>query len=113
MRPAESLWHDIRIALRVLRASLGNTALCVLSVALGIGLTTGLFSARKKSKAPPMRLGCLPRARKALEDAPAFYKQARFFARDLWQARVNDDWRFYFHIMGDTYLIRDIIRHPK
>ena len=44
MRPAESLWQDVRIAARVLRKNSGTTALCVLSIALGIGLTTALFS---------------------------------------------------------------------
>jgi plasmid maintenance system killer protein len=34
-------------------------------------------------------------------------------ARDIWQARVNKQWRFYFNIEGDTYIIRDIILHPK
>ena len=58
----------------------------------------------------------------------AFFKQATFLERnlqhpslrakntmptDLWQARVNQNWRFYFHIVGDIYLIRDIIPHPK
>jgi hypothetical protein len=33
--------------------------------------------------------------------------------QDYWQARVNDDWRFYFTMEGDTYLIRDIAPHPK
>ena len=81
-----------------------------------------------------MKVDYLPRALKALEDAPAevrraFFKQVRFLEQnlqhpslhakkydetsDLWQARVNRDWRFYFHIVGDTYLIRDIITHPK
>jgi mRNA interferase RelE/StbE len=32
---------------------------------------------------------------------------------DIWQARVNRNWRFYFSIDGDTYIIRDIIPHPK
>ena len=70
----------------------------------------------------------------ALKDAPvvvrrAFDKQLRFLVQnlhhpslhakkyseseDLWQARVNREWRFYFNIVGDTYIIRDIIRHPK
>ena len=31
----------------------------------------------------------------------------------VWQARVDDDFRFYFQIIGDTYLILDIRRHPK
>ena len=34
-------------------------------------------------------------------------------SRDLWQARVNRGWRFYFTIVGDTYQIEDIIPHPK
>ncbi len=32
---------------------------------------------------------------------------------DKWQARVNQDWRFYFRIVGDTYIITEIIAHPK
>jgi plasmid maintenance system killer protein len=31
----------------------------------------------------------------------------------VWQARVNDDWRFYFTIEGDTYWLHEIKRHPK
>lgn len=34
-------------------------------------------------------------------------------ARDIWQARVNSGWRFYFTIEGDTYHLLDIIPHPK
>ena len=34
-------------------------------------------------------------------------------ARDVWQARVTHDWRFYFTIRGDTYYLIDIISHPK
>ncbi len=59
----------------------------------------------------------------------AFDKQARLLAKDLnhpslhakkydaaadlWQARVNRDWRFYFLIQGDAYVIVRIIPHPK
>ena len=81
-----------------------------------------------------MKVDYLPRALKALEDAPtdirrAFFKQIGFLETDLrhpslrakkydesrnrWQARVNRDWRFYFNIVGDTYIVRDIIPHPK
>jgi mRNA-degrading endonuclease RelE of RelBE toxin-antitoxin system len=81
-----------------------------------------------------MKIDYVPRALKALEDAPAdvrkaFFKQLRFLlqdlrhpslnakkyneAEDLWQARVNRSWRFYFNIVDDTYIIRDIIPHPK
>jgi len=81
-----------------------------------------------------MKVNYLPRALKALEDAPAgvrkaFYQQAAFLAKDLrhpsfhakkydeskgrWPARVNRDWGFYFNIVGDTYIIRDVVPHPK
>ncbi|MGA2185214.1 MAG: hypothetical protein ABSH47_19520 [Bryobacteraceae bacterium] len=74
------------------------------------------------------------RAIEALTDAPpavrrAFEKQLRFLVgniqhpslhakkydetRDLWQARVNKDWRFYFTITDDIYRIEDVIPHPK
>jgi len=70
----------------------------------------------------------------ALEDAPsavrkAFFKQVGLLARDLrhpslrakkydeagdiWQARVNRDWRFYFLIVDDTYRVLRLIPHPK
>jgi mRNA-degrading endonuclease RelE of RelBE toxin-antitoxin system len=81
-----------------------------------------------------MKIDYAERFIKSLEDAPptiqkAFYKQAKFLlvnlrhpslkakkydeARDIWQARVTRDWRFYFTIQGDTYYLIDIIPHPK
>jgi len=32
---------------------------------------------------------------------------------DIWKARVNRSWRFYFVIRGDEYVILSIIPHPK
>ena len=73
-----------------------------------------------------MRIVLSERSIEALEGAPAavqkaFWKQLRFLehnlqppslrakkydeARDLWQARVTKDWRFYFKIDDDTYRI--------
>ena len=59
----------------------------------------------------------------------AFHKQAAFLldnlhhpslhakkydeVSDLWQARVNRDWRFYLRIDRNTYIITDVIPHPK
>jgi plasmid maintenance system killer protein len=59
----------------------------------------------------------------------AFEKQLRFLAanllhpslhakkydeaNDVWQARVNKNWRFYFTIADDTYQIEKIMPHPK
>ena len=81
-----------------------------------------------------MKLDYAERFIKSLEDAPppiqkAFYKQSRLLlenlrhpslrakkydeARDIWQARVTRDWRFYFKIVADTYYLIDIIPHPK
>jgi mRNA-degrading endonuclease RelE of RelBE toxin-antitoxin system len=70
----------------------------------------------------------------ALKDAPphvrrAFQKQLRLLAAnlqypslhakkydeggDLWQARVNKSWRFFFTITHDFYRIEDVTPHPK
>ena len=32
---------------------------------------------------------------------------------NIWQARVNRSYRFYFLIEGDTYVLLDIKQHPK
>jgi hypothetical protein len=34
-------------------------------------------------------------------------------AGDLWQARVNGSWRFYFTIENDSYRLHEIKAHPK
>ena len=81
-----------------------------------------------------MNLHLSQRAIESLAAAPlpvqkAFIKQINFLVRNLahpslhakkydevndrWQARINDDWRFYFTIQGDTYRISDLIPHPK
>ena len=44
LEPLASLWQDLRLAFRLFAKSLGPTALSVLSMALGIGLTAGIFS---------------------------------------------------------------------
>jgi mRNA-degrading endonuclease RelE of RelBE toxin-antitoxin system len=74
------------------------------------------------------------RAIESLSDAPpnvrrAFEKQVTFLlsylehpslhakkydeSKDLWQARVSQDWRFCFTIINDTYRIEDVIAHLK
>lgn len=58
-----------------------------------------------------------------------FYKQVRYLLQDIrhpslqvkkynkrqgvWQARVDDKIRFYFLIIGDTYYLLTIKKHPK
>ena len=34
-------------------------------------------------------------------------------AQGIWQARVTRGWRFYFTVEGDTYILRNIVPHPK
>jgi hypothetical protein len=81
-----------------------------------------------------MRLLYTDRFRRSYQQAPAsvkraFDRRAMFLlenlrhpslrakkydeARDLWQARVNGGWRFYFQIKDDSYTLLDIIPHPK
>jgi mRNA-degrading endonuclease RelE of RelBE toxin-antitoxin system len=33
-------------------------------------------------------------------------------ARNIWQARVDGGWRFYFRIRADTYYLLNITPHP-
>ena len=81
-----------------------------------------------------MNLHLTERLRKSYEVAPpqvqrAFDKQSRLLAQNLghpslrakkfderrgiWRARVNRDWRFYFTIETDAYIIIGLTRHPK
>jgi len=34
-------------------------------------------------------------------------------AQDIWQARVNGGWRFYFTIEGNLYRLLSLLPHPK
>jgi mRNA interferase RelE/StbE len=81
-----------------------------------------------------MKIEYAPRALELLDEAPAavrkaFLKQVKLLSDELrhpllrakkynaatgvWQGRVNRDWRFYFVITDDTYVILDVIPHPK
>lgn len=34
-------------------------------------------------------------------------------SRGIWQARITDDYRLYFQIIGDMYYLLAVIKHPK
>lgn len=44
---------------------------------------------------------------------PSLHAKKYDEARDVWQARINKSWRFYFQITEDIYWIVRIIPHPK
>jgi len=44
---------------------------------------------------------------------PSLHAKKYDEANDRWQARINDDWRFYFTIAEDIYRISDLMPHPK
>jgi hypothetical protein len=46
-----------------------------------------------------------------ISDHPSL--RAKKYDTERWQARVTRDWRFYFRIEGDSYILLDIMRHPK
>jgi len=50
-----------------------------------------------------------------LEDLhhPSLHAKKYGVRGDVWQARVNDAWRFYFTIDGETYRVHEIRAHPK
>ncbi len=44
---------------------------------------------------------------------PSLHAKKYDESRDIWQGRVNRDYRFYFTIEDDTYIVLGIIPHPK
>jgi plasmid maintenance system killer protein len=44
---------------------------------------------------------------------PSLHAKKYNEAENIWQARVNRDWRFYFRIERDAYVLLDIMKHPK
>jgi mRNA-degrading endonuclease RelE of RelBE toxin-antitoxin system len=34
-------------------------------------------------------------------------------AREIWQARIDRRYRFYFQVQSDTYVLLAVIPHPK
>ena len=49
----------------------------------------------------------------ATSATPSLHAKKYDEAEDLWQARVNQDWRFYFTIAADAYRVENLTPHPK
>ncbi len=73
-------------------------------------------SERDYSAAPPEVQRAFDKQARLLAENlrhPSLHAKKYDEARNFWQARVNRDWRFYFLIRDDIYLIVTIIPHPK
>ncbi len=44
---------------------------------------------------------------------PSLHAKKYDEGKGRWQARVTKDWRFYFLVQDDAYILQDITRHPK
>jgi mRNA-degrading endonuclease RelE of RelBE toxin-antitoxin system len=44
---------------------------------------------------------------------PSLYAKKYDEQLDRWQARISRDYRFYFQVEGDTYVILGITKYPK
>jgi hypothetical protein len=75
--------------------------------------TTSHFD-RAYAKAPPaIKRVLLKQVAFLLDDIQHPSLRAKKYDAERWQARVSRDWRFYFRIEGDTYILPDLIPHPK
>lgn len=75
--------------------------------------TTSHFD-RAYAKAPPaIKRVLLKQVAFLLDDIQHPSLRAKKYDAERWQARVSRDWRFYFRIEGDTYILLDLIPHPK
>ena len=71
----------------------------------------------KELKAAPLPIQKLFRKQVSLLASnirhPSLHVKKHDEGQDLWQARVTRDWRFYFLITGDVYLVLAMNHHPK
>ena len=69
---------------------------------------------RAYAKTPPaIKRALLKQVAFLLDDLQHPSLRAKKYDAERWQARVSRDWRFYFRIEGDTYILLDLIPHPK
>jgi plasmid maintenance system killer protein len=78
-------------------------------------LPTKRFDRSYDSAPAPIKRAFVKQAAFLLTDIRHLSLRAKKYdeANNIWQARVNRDWRFYFRIKGDTYILLEILAHPK
>jgi hypothetical protein len=97
MAAAETLWQDVRYALRMMRRSPGFTAVAVLSLALGTGANTAIFSLIN-----PLMLRQLP-----VRDPEQLVELLTKYPAD---PRMNFfSWRYYEHYRDRARAFSDLI----
>lgn len=71
---------------------------------------------RSYADAPPSARKAFQKQSKLLMENlqhPSLHAKKYAASRDIWQARVNRNWRFYFTVQGDCYVLLDMMPHPK
>jgi hypothetical protein len=75
--------------------------------------TTSHFDRSYANAPPAIKRAFLKQVAFLLDDLRHPSLRAKKYDAQRWQARVTRDWRFYFRIEEDAYILLDIIPHPK
>jgi predicted permease len=78
----ETLWQDFRYGLRMLKKSPAFTAVAVLTIALGIGATTAIFSVMYALLLRPLPV---PNPDELVEVTPSYHPDANMHAYAVWE----------------------------
>src|SRR5947209_489655 len=81
----EDLWHDVRYAIRMLRKSPGFTTTALLTIALGIGATTAIFSVVDATLLHPLPYPQPEQLVRIIDDLPGVGAQDVGMSQPEWQ----------------------------
>ena len=71
------------------------------------------FKAQLRGLAKPIRKKLYKQSEYLLRNLqhPSLRAKKYDETRDIWQARIDRSYRFYFTIDGDTYILTELIKH--
>ena len=75
--------------------------------------TTRHFDRAYAKASPAIKRALLKQVAFLLDDIQHPSLRAKKYDTEHWQARVSRDWRFYFRIEENMYILLDIMPHPK